>query len=92
MISSVVHNNLIEMVEHQNYLIVGFCSPSEGGLHQEIQVYHRPTNAVVFKTIITKQTGGFTPDSFFVRNNMLYFVEERKTLSALHLPTSQDHA
>ena len=57
-------------------------------LRSTIKVIDRTSDELLFSAVVSEGSSSVASGSFFVQHDTLYFVRERNTLTAVHLPTS----
>ena len=79
----------IELLEHPAHVMMAANERkgqgSEGGLVHHLRVVKRDTGRVVYRDILAASATGPGMDAFFVQNNALVYVRERRTLCAVSL-------
>jgi hypothetical protein len=80
-----------ETLEVPPILVVSYCARrGDQEFRQELQVYNSRIDSFVYQDIQNDNTAGFTPDSFYAQNRMLYYVKERRNLIAVRLISSEE--
>jgi len=84
----------IEYVSRGDLVLMNYHIPvrtaHEDGimLNNHFNIIDSRINKLQYGEIITHNSRTAVPDSFFVRNGMVYFIQEQKTLTAITLPES----
>jgi hypothetical protein len=89
--------SVVEVLTGGGALVLASCEPAEGSaekpaFRQRIAIYDRARGKVAFDDTMHEELSMPIPDMFFRRAGMLYYIKERRTLRAVHLPESRDHA
>lgn len=78
-----------EVVEGNGWKVVGAYEPVTGAeppmLRQRLTVYDE-AGRILFREVIHEKARSAVPDLFFVRDGMLYYLKEQRTLTAVVLP------
>ena len=79
----------IELLEHRALFMIAASERkgegSEGGLVHHLRVVKRDTGRVVYRDTLAASATGPGMDAFFVQDNALVYVRERRTLCAVSL-------
>jgi len=81
----------VEFARFENVVIVSFHtlsgekSEERTLLDNYLKIMDIENGGLLFSDIISHTVQSAVPDSFFVRNNMLYFIKNQKTLTAIRL-------
>lgn len=81
---------MAEVLEFDRHWIVGYYvklheRSSQRALQQHLAVMAKDEERVIFRDVLTRNALMCAPDMFFSMRNHLYYVKERKCLSALNL-------
>lgn len=77
---------LAEFVEHNNYCIFTSHTPTEAGsFSNTLYIIDNEKQKLCYTATLNKETSYPVPDSFFLFNETLFYIIERKTLVALQL-------
>ena len=76
----------IEVLAKGPLAIVGHYRTAGDHLEQHLQVIDAEGNSVVYEDILARDAKAPVADTFFVRNDMLMYVKEKNTLTAVRLP------
>jgi hypothetical protein len=69
-----------------NYYVSSQKSGNEGpSLDNHLKILNVENNRVMFSDTIAHNARAAVPDSFFVRNGMVYYIKDQKTLTAIRL-------
>lgn len=75
-------------LDHDGLLIFTYHQRStlpEGGIQTTLTIVEKGTNAVLFSGRVQRSAPTFPAETFFVWQNMLYYLEEQTTLIAINL-------
>ena len=80
----------VECIERPGHLIFSHyqraSSPSSDNcLNNVLTILDRQSGSILFTDIICHNSSAVVPENFFVQNDMLFFVHERTTLTAIGL-------
>jgi len=80
-----------EILEVQGHLVVGYAAGSADGgtFAHEIAVVDPGRGKVVFRERILERTPGPAQETFFVLDDMLYYIRERRDLVAVRIPAAR---
>jgi len=79
----------IEILVKERYAIVGHyraAGSAQENLEQYLQVIDTEANSVVFEDMLARDAKAPVSDTFFARDDMLMYVKEKNTLTAVRLP------
>jgi hypothetical protein len=77
---------LVDKVLLMNYYVSSWESGDEGpSLNNHFKILDVDNNRVMFSDTIAHNVRVAVPDSFFVRNGMVYYIKDQKTLTAIRL-------
>ncbi|MBI4536032.1 MAG: DUF4905 domain-containing protein [Ignavibacteriae bacterium] len=62
----------------------------ETRMYNFLKVVNKETGKMIFEEMINSDSSGIVPESFFVHHDMLFFVKDRKTLTAVRVATPGD--
>lgn len=83
-VEGVEHGNLLIFSVHERF---GDTSGDRHRLRNTLKVLDQTTNDTLFTSVLNADTAGIVPESFFVQHDILYFVQGRNRLTAIHLRT-----
>ncbi|RPI17324.1 MAG: DUF4905 domain-containing protein [Ignavibacteriae bacterium] len=83
----------VEYIHFNNYLIYNYHEKKgidirnieRQVLSNIINIIDLEKNKVVFKEALNKETSSYVPDSFFIKDGYLFFIREKKELTAVNL-------
>ena len=83
----------VEYIEMEKYLILNHHSIkginlkdlNESVLTNTLEIYNSETSMLEFEDILNKNTSSYVPDSFFIRNNYLFYIKEKSELVCIKL-------
>jgi hypothetical protein len=81
----------IEVVEHDNLVIFSFYeragvdAQDHAQFNNLLHILDRRSGAVVLRERLDKQVAALVPDSFFVQEDVLLYVKDRRTIIAVRL-------
>jgi hypothetical protein len=94
-ISAMLHNHLegssavgnVEFIEHENLIIFSFHEQSrqKRGFSSVLQVLDKTSGMVVFSEILNTETPTIVPESFLVQDHVLFYIKNRRILTAIPL-------
>ena len=71
----------IDFIEHKNFLFINFHEVlSNGKLRNIFRVIEISSKKIILEEILDKGTKLFIPESFFVRNNLVFIIKEKVKL------------
>ena len=85
----------IEMIRQDGYMLMNYyresrySTPEALILENHFSVYNLESGNRLFSDILSTNAKAATPDSFFMRNNLAFFVKNQNTLTALRLDKGQ---
>ena len=80
-----------ETIDVPPFLVVSYgAGRGDQEFRQELQVYNSRISSFVYHDIQNDNAAGFTPDSFFVQDQTLYYVKQRRNLVAVRLISSEE--
>ena len=80
----------LELLEKEDVQVLSFYTSGKLGegkdvFDQDILVYNKRRQRIIYEERIASGLKGIVPDSFYVRNGLLFFIKERKSLIAVPL-------
>jgi hypothetical protein len=83
----------IEYIQYNNYLIYNYHEKKgidlknieRQILSNMINIIDLDKNKAVFRKALNKETSSYVPDSFFIKDNFLFFIREKKELTSINL-------
>jgi outer membrane protein assembly factor BamB len=77
----------IEIVDRNNLIFCSYHEKSnmDGGLKNVLKIVDRSDGELMFAETLDHNLQNTVPDSFFLQGNMLYFVKDRSSLTALSI-------
>lgn len=84
----------IEYLKAGEYLLMNYYTPGRLSvpdmplLENRLHVFEYPAGKPVFSDVLADNATAPTPDSFFVKDNILFFVKDRHLLTAIRLTKS----
>jgi Domain of unknown function (DUF4905) len=81
----------VEVVEHDTLVIFSFHEHAGVDAHNYarfntlLHILDRRSGAVVLREILDKEVAACVPDSFFVQEDFLFYVKDRRTITAVRL-------
>lgn len=83
----------LEMIKYHDYLIYNYHQDNGidikninlRTLSNILEIYDMTKNKIVFQDILNNTTSNYVPDSFFIKDNVLFYIKEKKNLVTLKL-------
>ncbi len=92
--SSKKNIEMIEYIETPDYYIFTYYEPLDvvqqpSGYRQDIVVLERRKKNVIYRECMNSNTKALYPETYFSIGDYLYYIQERKKITALHLPSNR---
>lgn len=84
-------NGRVELLQFGNYLMLNYhilsreSSKDASLLDNHFKIIDLKKESVVFSDILSRHSKAAVPDSFFLKGNVVYFIKDQKTLTAVRL-------
>ena len=81
----------VEIVEMEKFLVFDYHEVSEHGTSESplfsstIKIVDREAGAVIYSDAVSAGVKAIIPELFLVQHDMLYYIKDRRTLTAVHL-------
>ena len=84
----------VEFLEHNNVLIFNYHQRSSSSTEEHVnannilKIVDKRSGIILFDTIMNMDSSSVVPETFFMQGNMLMYVHERTTLTAIDLTST----
>jgi hypothetical protein len=86
-------NGDVEYIEKGKYLIYNYHQNrginlkdlSQSFLTNKLEILESINNNIIYEDILNAETSSYVPDSFFLKDNKLFYIKEKKELIVIDL-------
>jgi len=88
-----IENSFIEFIERDNILIFNYYKNKDSDLSDlskknyvnTLCIYNKNTGKQTYKDVLNENTSHCVPDNFFIKDNYLFYIREKKELININL-------